>query len=122
MVDASTTKRQITLDTNEMEVGDCRSGGRPADLARSTMVTTGGISKRLDRLEKAGLVRRTRPATGDGRATQVELTPLGLARIDAAFTDHMANERRLLDQLEPAQHQALEDTLRHWLRRFEEPA
>lgn len=88
---------------------------RPAELARSTMITTGGISKRLDRLEEQGLVERTKPATGDGRATQVQLTEQGRRRIDAAFTDHMANERRLLNQLAVQDQRALENALRAWL-------
>ncbi|GMA19654.1 MarR family transcriptional regulator [Arsenicicoccus piscis] len=88
---------------------------RPADLARSTMVTTGGISKRLDRLQADGLVERTKPNGGDGRATEVRLTAEGRRRIDAAFTDHMLNERRLLDQLPATDQQALERGLRAWL-------
>lgn len=88
---------------------------RPADLARSSMVTTGGISKRLDRLEAAGLVRRTRPSEGDARATLVGLTDKGLSLIDEAFADHMANERRLVDQLSPADQVQLERILRSWL-------
>lgn len=88
---------------------------RPAELARSTMITTGGISKRLDRLEAAGLVTRTRPEDGDGRATQVQLTSEGQRRIDAAFTDHMNNERRLLDQLDAEDQATLEHLLRTWL-------
>lgn len=92
---------------------------RPAELARFTMVTTGGISKRLDRLQAQGLVKRTKAAGGDGRATQVQLTLAGRRRIDAAFTEHMANERRLLDQLPVAQQAALEDILWAWLAHHE---
>ncbi|MFX0539965.1 MarR family winged helix-turn-helix transcriptional regulator [Ornithinimicrobium sp. Y1847] len=92
-------------------------GRRPAELARSTMVTTGGISKRVDKLAEAGLVERTRPGMGDARATQVRLTAEGLRRIDAAVTDHVANEQRLLDDL-PAQDRArLEELLKGWLAR-----
>lgn len=94
---------------------------RPADLARSTMVTTGGISKRLDRLQAQGLVERSKPTQGDGRATEVRLTPEGRRRIDAAFTEHMANERRLLDQLPAEDQELLERTLRSWLTHHEAP-
>lgn len=94
---------------------------RPADLARSTMVTTGGISKRLDRLQAQGLVERTKPTTGDGRATEARLTAEGRRRIDAVFTEHMANERRLLDQLPPKDREALERILRSWLAHHETP-
>ena len=83
------------------------------------MITTGGISNRLDRLEPQGLVERTKPTDGDGRATRVRLTPEGRHRIDAAFTDHMANERRLLDQLPTGDQETLERCLRAWLTHHE---
>ncbi|WP_370890216.1 MarR family winged helix-turn-helix transcriptional regulator [Janibacter sp. GXQ6167] len=95
---------------------------RPAELSRSTMVTSGGISKRLDRLEAAGLVQRTRPSSGDGRATHVELTSDGRRVIDAAFGEHMANERRLLDQVPERDRAHLEEILRRWLSHHEGPS
>jgi DNA-binding MarR family transcriptional regulator len=90
----------------------------PGELAAHTMVTTGAMTKRLDRLVEAGLVER-RMAEGDARRRIVALTPGGLAVIDAAFTDHMANERRLLDQLAPGDRAALEGILTRWLGAYE---
>jgi DNA-binding MarR family transcriptional regulator len=87
----------------------------PGELAEHTMVTTGAMTKRLDRLEAAGLVVR-RPAENDGRARVVALTPRGLELIDAAFTAHMANEHRLLEPLSAADRAALEGILARWLR------
>lgn len=87
----------------------------PGDLAAHTMVTTGAMTKRVDRLERAGLVSR-RPSADDGRGRVVALTPRGREVIDAAFTAHMANERRLLDLLGPEQDAVeLERLLRRWL-------
>ncbi|MBN9629716.1 MAG: MarR family transcriptional regulator [Actinobacteria bacterium] len=86
----------------------------PGELAQHTMVTTGGMSKRIDRLEEAGLVSR-RTSSTDGRGRVVALTPDGVARIDAAVTEHFANERRLLDELSPADARALERILTSWL-------
>ncbi len=86
----------------------------PGELAAHTMVTTGAMSKRVDRLERAGLVTR-RPSADDGRGRVVALTEHGRAVIDRAFEAHMANERRLLDALTPAEAYTLEDLLRHWL-------
>lgn len=86
----------------------------PGELAQHTMVTTGGMSKRIDRLEQAGLVSR-RASSSDGRSRVVALTPLGVERIDAAVTEHFANERRLLDALSPADARALERILASWL-------
>ncbi|WP_066039370.1 MarR family winged helix-turn-helix transcriptional regulator [Herbiconiux solani] len=86
----------------------------PGELAEHTMVTTGAMTKRLDRLVAAGLVTR-RLAGGDGRRRVVALTTEGLERIDAAFTDHMINERRLVDELPAADRAALERILTSWL-------
>jgi DNA-binding MarR family transcriptional regulator len=90
----------------------------PHELAEHTMVTTGAMTKRLDRLSAAGLVSR-RPSTFDGRRRVVALTPAGVALIDRAFTDHMANERRLVDALTPAQAAQLEQLLTAWLAHYE---
>ena len=93
------------------------SAGR---LAAHTMVTTGGLSKRLDALEARGLVVR-RVSEADGRGRTVALTPAGQRTIDAAFTDHIANERRLLAMLGEDQADQLEVLLRAWLAGFESP-
>ncbi len=90
----------------------------PGELAEHTMITTGGMTKRLDRLERAGLVAR-RAAEGDGRGRVVALTPAGRGVIDAAFADHMANEARLVAELAPADAAALERILTAWLARLE---
>lgn len=92
----------------------------PGDLAAHTLVTSGGMTKRVDRLERAGLVTR-RVSEADARARLVALTERGREVVDAAFTDHMANERRLLDALTPADADALEGVLRTWLAALEEP-
>ena len=100
----------------------------PGELAEHTMVTTGAMSKRIDRLEAAGLVTR-RPADravdgaggADGRRRLVALTPAGLRLIDAAFADHMANEQRLVAELDPADRIELERILTRWLARHERP-
>lgn len=93
----------------------------PGELARFTMVTTGAMTKRVDRLERDGLVTR-RPSTVDGRGRVVALTTAGRELIDRAFTDHMANERRLLSELSEEDAAALETLLTRWLARVEPPA
>ena len=92
----------------------------PGELAQFTMVTTGAMSKRLDRLVEAGLVTR-RISERDARARVVALTEQGLTVIDRAFTEHMANEHRLLEGLSPIEIQTLEAILTTWLGRFETP-
>jgi DNA-binding MarR family transcriptional regulator len=90
----------------------------PGELARHTMVTTGAISKRLDRLERDGLVAR-RADDRDARGRVVGLTAAGRRVIDDAFTEHMDNERRLLDALTPDDAARLEEILTGWLGQVE---
>jgi DNA-binding MarR family transcriptional regulator len=67
----------------------------PTELAASTMVTSGAASKRVDRLERGGLVER-RVDDSDARGRRVRLTDRGLALIDEAYAVHMANEAAML--------------------------
>ncbi|GLY15641.1 MarR family transcriptional regulator [Kineosporia sp. NBRC 101677] len=90
----------------------------PGELAQNTMVTTGAMTKRLDRLVEAGLVSR-RVSEVDGRGRVVALTPQGRELIDRAYTAHMANEQRLLQHFSPLERRTLEELLTRWLGRFE---
>jgi DNA-binding MarR family transcriptional regulator len=92
----------------------------PGEIALHTMVTTGAVTKRVDRLEAAGLVRRRR-SDDDGRGRVVRLTPAGRRLIDKAFAAHMANEKRLLEPLSPTQRAQLESILTAWLAHLEPP-
>ena len=82
----------------------------PGELGERTMVTSGAVTKRVDRLEAKGLVER-RPSASDGRSRTVALTTTGRRVIDAAMDDHVANEARLLAGLEPDDRAALADLL-----------
>lgn len=90
----------------------------PGELSRHTMVTTGAITKRLDRLERDGLVVRRGNVT-DGRGRIVGLTDAGLRVIDEAFAEHMRNEARLVSTLTPSERAELERLLAGWLQRLE---
>lgn len=90
----------------------------PGELARYTMVTSGAISKRIDRLERGGLVAQ-RASVDDGRGRVVALTDTGRRLIDEAFAAHMRNERRLLDELGVRDAANLEAILARWLAVFE---
>lgn len=92
----------------------------PGELAAHTMVTTGAMTKRIDRLERNGLVTRRRSAS-DGRGRVVALTPPGRKLIDQAFTDHMRNERDLLDAVTPQEAAQLQTLLTTWLTHLEQP-
>jgi len=84
------------------------------ELAAHTMVTSGGLTKRVDRLVQRGLVEREE-ATDDARRRIVRLTAAGLDVIDRAYAAHMRNERALLDELGRAESDALEPILTKWL-------
>lgn len=83
----------------------------PSELAASTMVTSGAVTKRVDRLIGAGLVER-RVSESDGRGRRVRLTPAGLRLIDEAYPVHLQNERRLLAGLTEAERDRLGALLR----------
>jgi DNA-binding MarR family transcriptional regulator len=91
----------------------------PGELARHTMVTTGAATKRIDRLESAGLVSR-RVSDDDARARVIALTKAGKRVIDDAFTAHMANEHRLMTPLTEKDGKELERLLTTWLGAFED--
>jgi len=90
----------------------------PTELMRATLLSSGGVTKRLDRLAEAGLVRR-RPDPNDRRGTLVRLTRKGKAVIDRAIEAHVRNEERLLCGLDPAQRRVLDDLLRMLLADLE---
>lgn len=70
----------------------------PTALYEATMVTSGAMTARLDRLEKAGLIARG-PHPEDRRGVIVQLTEKGRALIDEAVTAHVENEHRVLSGL-----------------------
>jgi DNA-binding MarR family transcriptional regulator len=90
----------------------------PADLMRSSMVTSGAVTQRLDRLTTRGLVTRT-PSPTDRRVVHVSLTDEGRALIDRTLPDHVANEHRILAALTTEERDALATTLRDLLESLE---
>lgn len=83
----------------------------PAELMRASMVTSGAITQRLDRLQARGLITRE-PSPTDGRVVLVQLTEQGRELIDQVLPDHLATEERLLAALTPEQRAELADILR----------
>jgi len=92
----------------------------PGALVTSTLVTSGTMTNRIDRLVGRGLVRR-RPSPEDRRGVLVELTPAGLERVDAALADLLDSERHLLAALSDAQRAALAGLLKALVVPFEAP-
>jgi DNA-binding MarR family transcriptional regulator len=92
-----------------------RRSGEPyelhaGDLMRQSMVTTGAITNRIDRLEQRGLVERA--ASSDRRKVIVRLTERGLDTVDTVVQSHMATEHEILAGLSKQQQRELARLLR----------
>jgi DNA-binding MarR family transcriptional regulator len=90
----------------------------PTRLMRATLLSSSGMTKRLDRMEEAGLIER-RPDPHDRRGTLVRLTRRGKRVIDRAVETHVANEERLLGALSAAERRTLDGLLRDLLLQLE---
>ena len=84
---------------------------RPSEFASTLMLTSSGTTKRLDRLEQAGLITRA-PDPDDRRGTLITLTDAGRKLIDSVTEAHLDNERRLLSALTDEEQHRLADLLR----------
>jgi len=83
----------------------------PTELYSLLMITSGGLTHRLDRLEKAGLIQREK-SPRDGRSLLVGLTRAGVARAEEAFRADMANESSFLQALGAKERKMLTGLLR----------
>ena len=83
----------------------------PGQLVTETLVTSGTMTNRVDRLEQRGLVRRS-PDPGDRRGVKVRLTKAGRETVDAALSDLLAHERDLLGELTDEERATLAAMLR----------
>ncbi len=83
----------------------------PGRLLQVTLVTSGTMTNRIDRLAAKGLVSRV-PDPNDGRGVQVVLTDSGLTGVDDALTDLLAHEHGILSALSPSDRSRLADLLR----------
>jgi DNA-binding MarR family transcriptional regulator len=113
------------LDRGEFDViGTLRRSGppyrlTPTELYTSLMISSGGLTHRLDRLEKAGLIRRER-SERDGRSQLVALTEAGIARAEEAFRRDMAGESAYLQALDEGERDQLAGLLRKLLYAIEQ--
>ncbi|WP_067812754.1 MarR family winged helix-turn-helix transcriptional regulator [Actinomadura kijaniata] len=100
------------LEPGEFDVlSTLRRSGEPYELTakaflRASLVTTGAITLRVDRMAAKGLVTREPDAT-DRRSVRIRLTPLGLETIDRILPLHLANEARLLEGLDAGERRDL---------------
>ncbi len=89
----------------------------PGRLLRETLVTSGTMTNRVDRLAARGYVERY-PDPGDRRGVIVRLTPEGKAAVDAAFEELLAAENALLADLPDPDRERLAGLLRTLLAPF----
>ena len=93
-------------------------GSKPSDMARSSLITTGAMTSRLDRLERAGLIRRT-PDPADRRGVLVRLTPRGSKVAGQALHKLIATNQAFLEPLSGQQRDSIASALKQLLLHHE---
>ena len=113
------------LETWEFDVlAALRRAGRPyalspGQIGAQTLVTSGTMTNRVDRLEDRGLVRRERDPL-DRRGVSVVLTEAGKREVDSALTDLLERERIILAALPAPDQASLATALRTLTTEFDE--
>jgi DNA-binding MarR family transcriptional regulator len=111
------------LDSGEFDVlAALRRAGAPyalspGQLGSQTLVTSGTMTNRIDRLEARELVRRE-PDPSDRRGVRVVLTEPGRRCVDDAMSDLLQREHELLSGLDPTERETLSRLLRTLVRQF----
>ena len=117
-VEAALAKHGLTLGQFDILATLRRNGPRggltPSRLLESVLLSSGGMTARLDKLEEAGLILRT-PDASDRRMVVIELTPKGKRVIDAATATRFAEAKESLPPLSAGEMQMLGGLLRRWL-------
>jgi DNA-binding MarR family transcriptional regulator len=93
-------------------------GTNPRDLARSSLITSGAMTSRLDRLERAGLIER-KPDPGDRRGVLVQLTEQGERLAEQALHAVLAADEAFLEPLSARQRESVAAALKQLLLRSE---
>jgi DNA-binding MarR family transcriptional regulator len=117
-VETALAKHNLTLGQFDILATLRRKGSRggltPSQLLESVLLSSGGMTARLDKLETAGLILRT-PDADDRRMVVIELTPKGKRVIDAATATRFAEAKSSLPSLDPTEMRTLAGLLRRWL-------
>lgn len=93
-------------------------GTNPSELAKSSLITSGAMTARLDRLERAGLVAR-KPDPRDGRSVRVHLTRRGALLAEQALHTVIAADKAFLEPLSLRQRETLASALKRLLLAYE---
>jgi DNA-binding MarR family transcriptional regulator len=92
----------------------------PTRLGKGLMLSSAGVTSRIDRLERRGFVRRL-PDPDDRRGVIVELTEPGIEVVDAAVAALAISDRQLMERLDPEEVAQFEALLRKFLGGLELP-
>lgn len=117
---------QTGIESWEFDVlAALRRAGEPYELSPSrlmaqTLVTSGTMTTRVEKLAARGLVERARRESGDRRGVRVLLTEQGRAAVDEAFTRLLDHERNLLATLSEPERTQLAKLLRTLVLPFDE--
>ena len=95
----------------ELYRADQTRGLTPTELADALLLTGGGMTVRLHRLQKAGLVDR-HPNPQDRRGVLVRLTPTGISLVEHGLPTVVGAQTSCVDTLKPAERRRLADLLR----------
>jgi DNA-binding MarR family transcriptional regulator len=87
----------------------------PTDIADWTLVSTGAVTKRVDRCLEQGWVTR-RSAQQDGRGRVIALTPKGREVAEAVYATHIRTLHELLEPLDEAERTGMAAVLEKWGR------
>lgn len=118
------TTRAKLLEPLGLTIGDfdvlatIRRAGKitGSEISNAVMITAGGITKRLDRLENRALITRT-PDLNDRRSTVITLTPEGKESVDAAYDLVTTTESAFVSNtLDASEQRRTEQSLRALLR------
>jgi DNA-binding MarR family transcriptional regulator len=117
-VDAALEKHGLSLGQFDILATLRRSGLKggltPTQLLESVVLSSGGMTARLDQLAKDDLIAR-RADTTDRRKVVVELTAKGRKLIDVATATRFEEAKRSLPPMKPSELKELEELLRNWL-------
>jgi DNA-binding MarR family transcriptional regulator len=124
-VEDSLTKHNLTLGQYDILATLRRNGPRggltPTQLLQNIMLSSGGLTSRLDRLEADGLIVR-KPDPDDRRGVRVWLTARGRKRIEAATATRFQEAEQSLPPLNAEDQATLAELLRKWLLAIAPPA
>ena len=83
---------------------------RPTDILKESLLTSGAVTNRIDRVEEMGLVKRI-PAKGDRRSYSIRLTPAGKRLADKAIEHHFVALKRSFNSLTDSEQKQLASLL-----------